>query len=314
MIRHGGGDGAACEDALCRSSLLDGEYLNSKTEARWQAWQARAALPGPVVVGGRTTEILGPYRHGWLEGREDALRCIAAYDHDSADADARIWDGDAPGPVEIALDTLHDEVSGIKIPMGEDPALPLPSVEDVARVIADAALYGHGRGNIEEARTSARAVLALFPPAPQEGREDDNAKAVSILRVGCEQIDGLPIAQQSCPEDMAMWATTYIERLKASPALPAPSVEEVAKVLCHADNGRDFDRITGTLQRVRLTQARAVLALFPAAPQAEREFFEAAKESERLLRKHPHGMDRHEADLTRAATYDAMQEAADATP
>jgi len=214
MIRHGGGDGAACEDALCRSSLLDGEYLNSKTEARWQAWQARAALPGPVVVGGRTTEILGPYRHGWLEGREDALRCIAAYDHDSADADARIWDGDAPGPVEIALDTLHDEVSGIKIPMGEDPALPLPSVEDVARVIADAALYGHGRGNIEEARTSARAVLALFP----------------------------------------------------------------------------------------------------AAPQAEREFFEAAKESERLLRKHPHGMDRHEADLTRAATYDAMQEAADATP
>ena len=58
---------------------------------------------------------------------------------------------------------------------------------------------------------------------------------------------------------------------QARAALPGPSVEEVARAMCVADHGRDLDRISGTLRRLRMKQARAVLALFPAAPQAERD-------------------------------------------
>lgn len=46
--------------------------------------------------------------------------------------------------------------------------------------------------------------------------EEDDAehKAICILRAGCEKIDGLAIEKQGCPEDMAMWAITKIERLQ----------------------------------------------------------------------------------------------------
>jgi len=45
---------------------------------------------------------------------------------------------------------------------------------------------------------------------PQDSK-DDCQKAVAILRQGCLEMDGLSVEQQSCPEDMALWALAAIK-------------------------------------------------------------------------------------------------------
>ena len=63
----------------------------------------------------------------------------------------------------------------------------------------------------------------------------DNAVAVSILRVACQHIDGLDISKQSsCPEDMAMWAVTYIERLLAEAGARCQCADMQGGKLCRA--------------------------------------------------------------------------------
>ena len=87
-------------------------------------------------------------------------------------------------------------------------------------------------------------ALALPPDAPQQPQQDDgreereafdNAVAVSILRVACQHIDGLDISKQSsCPEDMAMWAVTYIDRLVAEGEARCQCADMQGGKLCRA--------------------------------------------------------------------------------
>jgi len=88
-----------------------------------------------------------------------------------------------------------------------------------------------GLGNDQRNYTNGfQRYMALLAAALREVEREtlereafDNAAAVSILRVACQHIDGLDISKQSsCPEDMAMWAVTYIERLLAEAGKGSP--------------------------------------------------------------------------------------------
>ena len=111
----------------------------------------------------------------------------------------------------------------------------------------------------------------------------------------------------------AEFRSGFFHGWQARAALPGPSVEAIADAICGAreawasdKHGTDF--AFGTDYNAHL--ARAVLALFPAAPQAVRAFFEAAKADCAAIKRGGVGMVR--ANAEKWAAYDAMQEAADA--
>ena len=255
---------------------LTGEVDAEFRSGFFHGWQARAALPGPGVE-----EVAAILKRVW----HAAGSCYLAA---RADADMT-------------------NVRGI------DDVLPV----ETRAVLA---LFTHSEGEVPSGSVRDAGVTGVTPSATPS----DLPRAAAVEEARRDVLDTFPaILSNTASPNFHGQAAQFIDRevralmdallLPASPALPAPSVEEVADAMWATGYPKPSDGAPDTIDQCRI-MARAVLALFPAAPQAEREFFEAAKESERLLRKHPHGMDRHEADLTRAATYDAMQEAADATP
>ena len=152
-------------------------------------------------------------------------------------------------------------------------------------------------------------------PAYQRGRSDGQARAALPGRAAAvEAAARLFVKHFDGPCEAARFvALKDALALPASPALPGPSVEAIADAICGAreawasdKHGNDYP--FGTDYNAHL--ARAVLALFPAAPQAVRAFFEAAKADCAAIKRGGVGMVR--ANAEKWAAYDAMQEAADA--